>query len=152
MIRTVNNKTIVVEKTDDMRDPAGVLLGVPPWQVVVKKDGNGKPFVENYPIFVSKTNVTIGNEINICAASYHPVGIDIEYPGRDNIDWKKLAARFCGEDIKTKRQFYMRFSSAEATVKLKGGSIIEYLKKLPDDVYYETNYDPVVVSVIAMQK
>lgn len=95
----------------------------------IKRNENGKPYVSGNPVYFSISH-SAGRAM--IALSDKPVGIDLEFyrPRKFEHILKRLSARerkwIDGNFI----YFFLGWVSKEAYVKMKGGTLAQYLKRL----------------------
>jgi phosphopantetheinyl transferase len=78
-------------------------------------DKNGRPFVSGNPVFFSMSHT---GDLVVVAVDDRPVGVDAEF--MKERDFARLSARFFGEAIPGRDDFYRRWTRFEAGLKLAG--------------------------------
>ena len=94
----------------------------------IKRTANGKPYIAGDPVHLS---ISHSNGICAIALSDGPVGVDTEAAGRKTC--KAVLSSFSDEEraeITCERDFLEHWTAREAYVKLIGGGIWQYFRRL----------------------
>lgn len=113
----------------DIHDKLNSLLSrhIPaPFEIL--RTENGKPYIENNPVFFS---ISHSGEKGLIAISDRPVGVDIEV--EKSRSYLHVLSRFSErerEEISTERDFLLHWTAREAFIKMKGATLAQYFGKL----------------------
>lgn len=94
----------------------------------ILKTENGKPYIENNPVFFSLSH---SGEMGLIAICDRPVGVDLEV--EKSRSYLHVLSRFSEREraeISTERDFLLHWTAREAFIKMKGATIAQYLDKL----------------------
>ncbi len=102
------------------------LLGLPLQEATLLHDENGAPYLDKSVAHVSLSDSA---DVRVIAVSDGKVGVDVEKIRE--LDFQKFATRFAFT-ASSKEEFFQKFTSSEATFKLRGGSLFSTLKNADD--------------------
>lgn len=109
---------------------------------------NGKPYIEGNPLYFSLSHS--GNKA-VIAISDAPVGIDLEAVKKRNFDiiLSRFTEREREEAKNDKVLFYKNWVAKEAFIKMCGGTLARYLKRLEfcgGNMFYNGKKQAVIIS------
>jgi len=89
---------------------------------------NGRPYIKGNPVFFSMSHT---GDALVMVVDAHPIGVDIEL--LKTRDFARLSSWFFGERIPGRDDFYRRWTSFEAGLKLAGLTLLS--KAVPEPEY-----------------